>query len=104
MSMVNQNGGMLAGVCSQFASRLGWNVWAIRAVLLILLIAEPIWTALGYALVALVLSTMDRHGHPFTKSTEQPDSLQPPELAGRQQHISELEQRFRKWEQSLKEE
>ncbi len=91
------NEGMLAGVCSRLAARLGWNVWAIRAVLLILLVAEPLWTALGYALAAFLISALER------RSTRAADAnsgnLESPELASRKQRIADLEQRFRKWEQ-----
>lgn len=90
---------MLAGVCSRLAARLCWNVWAIRAVLLILLVAEPLWTALGYALAAFLISAVERRGtnSPSTNA----GSLQSPELANRKQRIADLEQRFRKWEKSL---
>ncbi len=97
--------GMLAGVCSRLAVRLGWNVWAIRAVLLILLVAEPLFTALGYALAAFLISAVERRGTSAagvnTNSTEDAGTLESPELASRKQRIAELEQRFRKWEQSL---
>ncbi len=103
---------MLAGVCSWLATRLGWNVWAIRAVLLILLIAQPLWTALGYAAAALLLQSIHRGGRlsdwrsrVFTRGPSQQEApvaqLQSPELAARKQRIDDLEQRFRAWEQSL---
>lgn len=102
------SGGMLAGVCSRLALLLGWNVWAIRAVLLILLIAQPLWTALGYAAAALLQGALDRSGKAFSnKSGRSAQSdvdvaqLQSPELASRKQRIDDLEKRFRDWEQTL---
>jgi phage shock protein PspC (stress-responsive transcriptional regulator) len=99
---------MLAGVCSWLASRLGWNVWAIRAVLLILLIAEPLWTALAYGAAAMLLGWFNRsdwRGRIFngrSSKVETPAAaLQSPELAARKQRIDDLEQRFRDWEKSL---
>lgn len=97
--------GMLAGVCSRLAARMGWNVWAIRAVLLILLVAEPLFTALGYALAAFVISALERRRSTSalgdTGKANNAGNLESPELASRKQRIADLEQRFRKWEQSL---
>ncbi len=107
----NNNSGMLAGVCSRIAGLLGWNVWAIRAVLLILLIAQPLWTALGYVAAALLLAGLVRGGQVFdgqafsSKSSHShvtAGKLLSPELAIRKQRIDDLEQRFREWERSLK--
>lgn len=102
---INSSGAMLAGVCSRLANWLGWNVWAIRAVLLIVLIAKPLFAALGYVTAALVLALLDRSGKVFRPGaagpSDQPGELQSPELAARKQRIDELEQRFRCWEQSL---
>jgi phage shock protein PspC (stress-responsive transcriptional regulator) len=97
---------MLAGVCSRLAHWLGWNVWAIRAVLLILLIAKPLFAALGYAVAAILLGLLDRSGKEFrlrnAAAVEQPEQVHSPELANRMQRIDQLEQRFRSWEQSLR--
>jgi len=102
MAIVLGNEGMLAGVCSRLAARLGWNVWAIRAVLLILLVAEPLFTALGYALAAFVISALERRGTNAAPGIKgKTGTLESPELASRKQRIADLEQRFRKWEQSL---
>jgi len=102
MAIGMSNEGMLAGVCSRLATRLSWNVWAIRAVLLILLVAEPLFTALGYALAAFLISAIERHGSKPGASATSAASLESPELASRKQRIEDLEQRFRKWEQSLR--
>ena len=93
------NEGMLAGVCSRLAARLGWNVWAIRAVLLILLVTAPLWTALGYALAAFGVSALERRS--TTVAGAEVGTLESPELAGRKQRIADLEQRFRNWEKGL---
>ena len=100
MGIVKGNEGMLAGVCSRLAARLGWNVWAIRAVLLILLVAEPLWTALGYALAAFLVPALARRGR-GTAAEAATGNLESPELATRKQRIADLEQRFRKWEEGL---
>ncbi|HET6565787.1 MAG TPA: PspC domain-containing protein [Xanthomonadales bacterium] len=101
----NSSSAMLAGVCSRLAGLLGWNVWAIRAVLLILLIAKPLWVVLGYAAAALLLGLLDRNGKKFTARPagrdEVGDDIHSPELAARKRRIDELEQRFRSWEKSL---
>lgn len=93
------NEGMLAGVCSRLATRLGWNVWAIRAVLLILLVTAPLWTALGYGLAAFGVSALERHN--TTVAGAETGTLKSPELADRKQRIADLEQRFRDWEKGL---
>lgn len=99
------SGAMLAGVCSRLANWLGWNVWAIRAVLLILLIAKPLVAAVGYAAAALLLGVLDRSGKNFGRRpadpVDPPEPLQSPELAARKRRIEDLEQRFRSWEKSL---
>ncbi len=101
MAIGTNKEGMLAGVCSRLAARLKWNVWAIRAVLLILLVAEPLFTALGYALAAFIVSGFDRYGNTTDASSKPVTSLESPELASRKKRIDDLEQRFSKWEQSL---
>lgn len=101
----DSSGAMLAGVCSRLANWLGWNVWAIRAVLLILLIAKPLVAAVGYAAAALLLAALDRSGKAFKPRSAESDGrtepLQSPELADRKRRIDDLEQRFRNWEKSL---
>lgn len=112
---LDSNKPMLAGVCSWLATRLHWSVWAIRAVLLILLIAQPLWTAIGYGAAALLLGSIQRGGSfeewrervfsGRTAAVEAPaPELRSPELAVRKQRIDDLEQRFRDWEQSLRKE
>jgi len=95
------NEGMLAGVCSRLATCLGWNVWAIRAVLLILLVTQPVGTAIGYGIAALVLTGMDRHGKIPAANPGAAEVLQSPELSNRKQRIEALEERFAAWEKSL---
>jgi phage shock protein PspC (stress-responsive transcriptional regulator) len=104
---------MLAGVCSWLATRLHWNVWAIRAVLLILLVAQPVWTALGYVVAAVVLGATRRGEFEAWRDRAFPGrasasgnptaELHSPELNARKQRIQDLEQRFRNWEKTLPE-
>jgi phage shock protein PspC (stress-responsive transcriptional regulator) len=108
---LHSNREMLAGVCSWLAARLRWNVWAIRAVLLILLVAQPIWTALGYAVAAVLLGSIQRgsfnawrnrvFGVGAGAAGSPTEVLRSPELKARKQRIDDLEQRFREWERSL---
>jgi phage shock protein PspC (stress-responsive transcriptional regulator) len=99
------SGAMLAGVCSRLAAMLGWNVWAVRAVLLVLLVAKPLWTIIAYAAVALLLGLVDRSRRPTgtgaVETNPAAGELRSPELASRKQRIEDLEQRFRDWERTL---
>lgn len=99
------NGALLGGVCSRLAVILGWNVWAIRAVLLVLLVAKPLWTIIAYAVIALLFGVADRGGRLFNTGAgatgREAGELKSPELADRKQRIDELEQRFREWERTL---
>ncbi len=100
----SHSGAMLAGVCSRLAGLLGWNVWAVRAVLLVMLVAKPLWTIIAYAAVALLLGLVNRGGwRSGTGAAEsgQAAELRSPELASRKQRIEDLEQRFRDWERTL---
>jgi phage shock protein PspC (stress-responsive transcriptional regulator) len=98
------NEGMLAGVCSRLATCLGWNVWAVRAVLLILLVTQPIATAIGYGIAALVITGLDRHGKTSGANPGPAEVLQSPELSNRKQRIEALEERFAAWEKTLEKE
>jgi phage shock protein PspC (stress-responsive transcriptional regulator) len=83
---------LLAGVCADLAQRLGWNVWALRALAIIGLFVHAIGTGALYVLMALLL--------PWLRGDEaaEPD-LSAPELSGRKQRIADLERRFRDLEQ-----
>ena len=45
----------LAGVCARSADRLGWNVYAVRAAAVLLVLIWPLATAGVYLLAALCL-------------------------------------------------
>lgn len=86
-------GALLAGVCADLARRLGWNVWAVRAVAVIGLFIDAVVTALAYGVLALVLAGVRRHSGDAGGAAT--DELQAPELDQRKQRIADLERRFR---------
>lgn len=79
---------LLAGVCAEFAQRLGWNVWAIRALAIAGLFIHALGTGALYIVMALVMPLIRNH------EVEGPD-LASPELDERQHRIAELERRFK---------
>ncbi len=84
---------LLAGVCANLAQRLGWNVWALRALFVIGLFIHAIGTAVVYIVLALVL--------PKTGSDPDPGpGLSSPELSERERRIADLEKRFRDLEKN----
>ena len=82
---------LLAGVCADLAQRLGWNVWAIRALAVLGLFIHAFGTGGIYLLFALLMPLL-RGGDP---DPAEPEGLASPELGDRQQRIAELERRFR---------
>ena len=82
---------LLAGVCARIAQGLGWNVWALRALCVVLLLIKTLWAILAYAAMALVLYLIDG-GSPLRSRSR--TGLTSPELAGRSQRIADLERRF----------
>lgn len=81
-------GALLAGVCAAVADRLGWNVWAIRALAVAGLFIHAVGTGVTYIVLALLL--------PLIRGDEPGEEhLDSPELSDRQQRIAELERRFR---------
>lgn len=85
-------GALLAGVCAEIAARLGWNVWALRALLVALLLIKTLWAIGAYIVLAVIFRVLDAGSSGGHKP---PDSLGSPELARRNQRIHELERRFR---------
>lgn len=92
---------LLAGVCSALARICHCNVWAIRAVFVLLLMMKTLLVGVVYLVLALLLRVVareraDRHHEerPFTLGSEQ--------LAGRSRRIGELDRLFRDWEDSLR--
>jgi phage shock protein PspC (stress-responsive transcriptional regulator) len=92
---------LLAGVCSRFASTLHFNVWALRAVCIVLLLAKTILAVIVYGILALLFHALDRRRDRAIATPEPPrDNLAHP---GRySERISDLDKRFREWEQSLR--
>ena len=84
-------GALLAGVCAGLASRLGWNVWAIRALFVLGLLIQTIATGVVYVLLAVILSRFENREEP------EPE-LKTDVLSERQQRIAELERRFKEME------
>lgn len=78
---------LLAGVCADLAQRLGWNVWALRALGVLGLFIHALATGGIYIALALLL--------PHMRPKPSEPGLDAPELSGRSQRIAELERRFR---------
>jgi phage shock protein PspC (stress-responsive transcriptional regulator) len=79
---------LLAGVCADLAQRLGWKVWAIRAIFVIGLFIKAIAAAAVYVILALLL--------PHLRGADEPKpGLSSPELSSRNERIADLEKRFR---------
>ena len=79
---------LLAGVCANLAQRLGWSVWALRALFVLGLFIHAVGTGVVYIILALALPRIG----------EDPDSgpgLSSPELSERERRIADLERRFR---------
>ena len=78
---------LLAGVCADLAERLGWNVWALRALCVLGLFIHALGTGAAYIVLALLL--------PQWRSRPPTPDLAAPELRDRNQRIADLERRFR---------
>lgn len=86
---------LLAGVCAEIAGRLGWNVWALRAVFVAFLLIKTIWAIVAYAVLALIFRVIDGS---WSRRGATPGGLESPELAARNERIAELERKFREME------
>jgi phage shock protein PspC (stress-responsive transcriptional regulator) len=86
---------LLAGVCADIAGRLGWNVWALRAVFVAFLLIKTLWAILAYAALALIFRVLDGG---WSRRGEAPGGLESPELADRNERIADLERKFREME------
>jgi phage shock protein PspC (stress-responsive transcriptional regulator) len=89
---------LLAGVCAEAARRLGWNVWALRAVLLLGLFLAPVPVGIGYLAAALVMGLLlaDSSSGVEVKGRRDPEEEPLSEALGeRGRRIAELERRFR---------
>lgn len=77
---------LLAGVCADLAERLGWNVWALRALCVLGLFIHALGTGAAYIVLALLL--------PQLRSQPNAPDLSAPELRERNERIADLERRF----------
>jgi phage shock protein PspC (stress-responsive transcriptional regulator) len=78
---------LLAGVCADLGQRLGWNVWALRALCVLGLFIHALATGGVYIVLALLLPQL-------RDKPPEPD-LAAPELSDRNRRIADLERRFR---------
>ena len=90
------DGALLAGVCAGIARTFGWNVWALRALFVGLLLIKTLWAILLYAGLALAFHFFGGEW-PGRKTTN--GGLSSPELSERNERISDLERRFREMEE-----
>ena len=86
---------MLAGVCASLANRLGWNVWAIRALFGFGLFIQTIGTGVVYIILAVLLPKFDE-----SPPVEEPE-LKAEELGARNERIADLERRFKEMEEEV---
>jgi phage shock protein PspC (stress-responsive transcriptional regulator) len=92
---------LLAGVCAELARRLGWNVWALRALFLAGLLVQTLPTAVVYGVAALIMgfALADRgRGDVANSGGAASDDLNSEPLAERARRIRELEEKFRAME------
>jgi phage shock protein PspC (stress-responsive transcriptional regulator) len=78
---------LLAGVCADLGQRLGWNVWALRALCVLGLFIHALATGVVYIVLALLL--------PQLRGKSPGPDLAAPELSERNRRIADLERRFR---------
>ena len=91
---------LLAGVCSRIAHILKCDVWVLRVIFLVLLLAKTFLAIIAYIALTVVFRCTNHLGK--TKgSSEEELPLNSPELATRNHRIEELDKRFREWEDSL---
>ena len=88
MTPNRHDGALLAGVCATLAHRLGWSVWALRALFVLGLFIQAIGTGVVYIALAVLLPKF-QHGQ------DPGPALKPDELRDRKRRISDLERRFR---------
>ncbi|MSQ97841.1 MAG: PspC domain-containing protein [Xanthomonadales bacterium] len=93
-------GPLLAGVCSHFADLLHFNVWALRAVFIVLLLVKTVLAVIVYGVLALLFHAADRRRQPQDAAQAQAPA-NAPESCPHDERIRDLDRRFREWEQSL---
>jgi phage shock protein PspC (stress-responsive transcriptional regulator) len=96
MGVDRAEGALLAGVCAGIARKLGWNVWALRALFVVFLLVKTLWAVAAYAVLALAMHLFaDRWPGKAPRSDGNGGGLTSPELAARNRRIAELERRLR---------
>jgi phage shock protein PspC (stress-responsive transcriptional regulator) len=95
---------LLAGVCSRLATLLGCNVWALRAVFIVILLVKTFWAAVVYTLLALVFQAAGRLSPRAGSDEEEEPARETSDWtadSARNQRIRDLDRRFRAWEETL---
>ena len=87
---------LLAGVCAALAQRLGWDLWAIRALVLIGLLLAPLVVGGSYLLAAVLMHLLRNKA--ASERPVPPGGLGSAELGARGARIAELERKFRELE------
>ena len=96
MNAARAEGALLAGVCAGTARKLGWNVWALRALFVVFLLVKTLWAIAAYAVLALAMHLFgDRWPGKEPRQDGRDGGLASSELAGRNRRIAELERRLR---------
>lgn len=95
--MYRPENALLAGVCAELARRLGWDIWAIRVLVLIGLVLAPLEVGGAYLVAALLMGFVCNQGTAAKHSP--PGGLESNELGARGQRIADLEKKFRDLEQ-----
>jgi phage shock protein PspC (stress-responsive transcriptional regulator) len=96
MNAARADGALLAGVCAGIAHKLGWNVWALRALFVVFLLVKTLWAIAAYAALALAMHLLgDGWPGKEQRRADGAGGLESPELARRNRRIAELERRFR---------
>jgi len=99
---INRNpDALLAGVCQRIAQTFRWNVWAVRAVFVLVLLTKTLVAVIIYGVLALLIEAADRY-RGNGRTPEKGSSLASRELSSHNRRIEALDQRFRKWEESIK--
>ena len=83
---------LLAGVCAALAACTGWNVWALRAVLVVLLIVSAPLVIVGYLMAAVLVGLFLQPG---ARRADDEQRLKAESLQRRQQRMDALEQKIR---------
>jgi phage shock protein PspC (stress-responsive transcriptional regulator) len=92
---------LLAGVCSHFADLLHFNVWALRAVFVVLLLAKTMLAVILYGVLALLFHAVDRRRQPQEDAAHAQAPANAPQPGPHDERIRDLDRRFREWEQSV---